>query len=116
MLYMLCFDIVTYFMLWLFVDNKVYEVILTENMLFLQILNSHLSNFSLILPKTLVKPVVNKHDLEITLHIVFIPLIYINFCHQVLWCRSRRDLVTLDISYNNMVVSLLMYKVDHDVT
>lgn len=110
MLHILCFDIVTYFMLWLFVDNKVYDVIFLITDLFPQILNLHLRNFSLISPKTWVGPVINKHDLEITLHKIFMPLIYINLCLQVHWCCSRRSLVTLDISYNNMVVSLLKKK------
>jgi len=106
---------VTYFMLWLFADNKVYEVIflITDYMLFSQILYSLLRNFTLISLKTSVEPVVNNHDLEITSHKIFIPLIYINLCHQMHWCCSRRDLIMLDVSYNIMVVLLLMYKFDH---
>jgi len=65
----------------IFYINKVHEVIIviTISVSFMQIL--YLQNFSLISLKTLVGPVGNRHDLEITLHGTSMPLIHIDLCH-----------------------------------
>jgi len=67
----------------IFCKNKVHEVIIVIiiSVSFVQILN--LQNFSLISLKTLVRPVRNRHDLEITLHEISMQLIHIDLCHQV---------------------------------
>jgi len=40
----------------------------------------------------------NRHDLEITLHEISMPLIHIDLCHQVHWYGGRRGSVTLYVS------------------
>ena len=79
----------------IFCINKVHEVIIviTISVSFVQILN--LQNFNLILLKTLVGSDGNRHDLEITLHEILMPLIHIDLYHQVHLYGGRPGSVTL---------------------
>jgi hypothetical protein len=61
-----------------------------------QILN--LQTSVLISLKFSVGSVGNRHDLEITLHEISMPLIHIDLCHQVHWYGGRRGSVTLYVS------------------
>jgi hypothetical protein len=60
--------------------------------------NIKFANFSLISLKFSVGSVGNRHDLEITLHEISMPLIHINLCHQVHRYGGRRGSVTLYVS------------------
>lgn len=67
----------------IFCINKVYVVIIIVTILvfYVKILNLHLRDVSLISLQTSVRPDGNRHDIEITLHEIFMLLIHIDLCN-----------------------------------
>jgi len=67
----------------IFCINKFHVAIIVITASISFCVNIEFANFSLISPKFSVGSVKNRHDLEIKLHEIFMPLIHVDLCHQV---------------------------------